>query len=92
MINFQLLSQCPVFTGIEEIETERLLSLIHFQVKNFESNDVVVHAGDSVKDLYVVLLGSVRGERIDFSGKTVKIEDIEAPKPLATAFLYPVPA
>jgi CRP-like cAMP-binding protein len=25
---------------------------------------------------------------IDYSGKTIKIEDIEAPKPLATAFLF----
>ena len=45
-------------------------------------------AGDPVANLLIVLSGSVRGEMIDYSGKTVKIEDIEAPKPLAAAFLF----
>ena len=36
----------------------------------------------------IILDGSVRGEMIDYSGKIVKIEDIEAPKPLAAAFLF----
>jgi CRP/FNR family transcriptional regulator, dissimilatory nitrate respiration regulator len=39
-------------------------------------------------NLHIIMSGSVRGEMIDFSGKTIKIEDIEAPKPLATAFLF----
>src|SRR5690606_1988994 len=30
----------------------------------------------------------VKGEMIDYSGKTIKIEDIEAPRPLASAFLF----
>jgi len=88
MINFQLLTQCPVFRGIEESETEHLLSQIHFQIKKFEKNDVVVYAGEQVNNLFIILSGSVRGEMIDFTGKTVKIEDIEAPRPLAAAFLF----
>jgi len=88
MINFQLLNQCPVFRGIEESETEHLLSQIHFQIKKFEKNDIVVYAGEQVNNLFIILSGSVRGEMIDFSGKTVKIEDIEAPRPLAAAFLF----
>jgi len=48
----------------------------------------VVVAGEPVSNLHIIVSGSVRGEMIDFSGKTIKIEDIEAPKPLATAFLF----
>ncbi|MCY1721821.1 Crp/Fnr family transcriptional regulator [Prolixibacteraceae bacterium Z1-6] len=88
MINYQLLSQCPVFMGIPDSENKNLLQQIHFQVKKYEKDEVVVHAGDEVTFLYIVLSGSVRGEMIDYSGKTVKIEDIEAPKPLASAFLF----
>ena len=88
MINYSLLSQCPIFSGITEIENERLLSKIHYQIKRFAKDEVVVHSGDEVKNLLIVLYGSVRGEMIDYSGKTVKIEDIEAPKPLASAFLF----
>jgi CRP-like cAMP-binding protein len=30
----------------------------------------------------------VKGEMVDFTGKTIKIEDIESPRPLAPAFLF----
>ena len=88
MIDFQLLSKCPVFHGISEKRTEELLTHIHFQIKNYSKNDVVAIAGQEITHLYIILAGSVRGEMIDYSGKTIKIEDIEAPRPLATAFLF----
>jgi len=88
MIDYSLLSRCPVFNGISEDECRTILSKIHFQVKSLEKDEVLVFAGDEVKNLLIVLSGSVRGEMIDYSGKTVKIEDIEAPKPLASAFLF----
>ncbi|WP_340112095.1 Crp/Fnr family transcriptional regulator [Maribellus mangrovi] len=88
MIDYSLLSQCPVFRGISETEAKNLLGQIHFQIRKFKKDEVVVLAGDTVQDLLIILSGSVRGEMIDYSGKTVKIEDIEAPKPLAAAFLF----
>jgi len=36
----------------------------------------------------ILLEGSVRGEMTDFSGRMIKIEDIQAPKPIAGAFLF----
>jgi len=88
MINYQLLSQCPIFRGITEKEAEYLLKKIHFQIKSFLKDEVIVVAGEPVLNLNIILLGSVRGEMIDYSGKTIKIEDVEASKPLATAFLF----
>ena len=85
---FNLLSNFPVFLGIEKQHAESLFAKIHFQVKKYTQNEVVVFAGERVVNLLIVLSGSVRGEMIDYSGKTIKIEDIEAPKPLATAFLF----
>lgn len=88
MINYQLLTLCPVFRGISETEAEKLLKQIHFQVKKFAKDEIVVVAGERVTSLNIVIAGSVRGEMIDYSGKTIKIEDVEAPKPLAAAFLF----
>jgi CRP-like cAMP-binding protein len=88
MINYSLLSRCPVFKGLEEEESRLLLDRIHFQIKSFDKDEIVVLAGDEVKNLLIVMQGNVRGEMIDYSGKTVKIEDVEAPKPLASAFLF----
>jgi CRP-like cAMP-binding protein len=36
----------------------------------------------------IVLKGSVKGEMLDPSGKSIKIEDIMAPYPIASAFLF----
>jgi CRP-like cAMP-binding protein len=88
MMNFQVLTQCPLFKGISEKEAELLLKKIHFQIKKYSKDDIVVVAGETVNNLLIVISGSVRGEMIDYSGKIIKIEDIEAPKPLATAFLF----
>lgn len=88
MIDYQLLTLCPVFRGISENEAEALLKQIHYQIKKFGKDEIVVVAGERVTNLNIVLAGSVRGEMIDYSGKTIKIEDIEAPKPLAAAFLF----
>lgn len=88
MINYQLLGQCPVFKGISEDELRKLLSKVHFQVKKFSKGEVVAVSGEKVNNLFIVLDGCVRGEMIDYSGKTIKIEDVEAPLPLATAFLF----
>ena len=88
MINYQLLGQCPVFRGISENELRTLLSKVHFQVKKYSRGEMIAVTGETVNNLYVVLDGCVRGEMIDYSGKTIKIEDVEAPLPLATAFLF----
>ncbi|HSH19873.1 MAG TPA: Crp/Fnr family transcriptional regulator [Draconibacterium sp.] len=88
MINFQLLAQCPIFRGINPAEAEYLFTRIHFQVKSYKKEEIVAVAGEPVLNLNIIISGSVRGEMIDYSGKTIKIEDIEAPKPLAAAFLF----
>lgn len=87
-MDYKLLEMCPVFKGISADEAKKLIDKIHYQVKGYKKDDVVAIAGEPANNLYIILSGSVRGEMIDYSGKTIKIEDIEAPRPLATAFLF----
>jgi CRP-like cAMP-binding protein len=86
--DYRLLTQCPIFSGTTEKEIESLLKKIHFQIKNYSKDEILVVAGEPVQNLNIIIAGSVRGEMIDFSGKTIKIEDVDAPNPLATAFLF----
>ncbi len=87
-MNYQLISQCPLFRRIPVAENEKLFGQINFQMKKFEKNEVVVCYGDKITHLLIIVEGSVKGEMTDYSGKTVKIEDIEAPRPLAAAFIF----
>ena len=88
MIDYNLISMSPVFKGLPAPKIEQLMLDIHYQVRHFSKNELVVTAGDECNKLYIVLKGSVKGEMADYTGKTIKIEDIEAPRPLAAAFLF----
>ena len=88
MKDYSIFLKSPLFNGIPEEECRELFSKIHYQVRKFEKDEIVVQGGQEVANLFIVLSGSVRGEMIDYSEKTVKIEDIEAPRPLAAAFLF----
>lgn len=84
----ELLSHSVVFKGIENNDVESLLGDIRYVVKSYSKGDSVVLRDDPCIDLKIVLEGSVRGEMLDFTGKVIKIEDIESPRPLAIAFLF----
>jgi len=83
-----ILQECPLFMGISEQEIKDLFEKIHYQRKQYKSGELIENAGTSYTILRIVLKGSVKGEMMDYSGKVLKIEDIPAPKPLATAFLF----
>jgi CRP-like cAMP-binding protein len=88
MIQAEILCQSPIFRGISPEELQRLFSQIHFQVKTYRKNDLIVNGGDVCDRLLIIQHGSVKAEMSDYSGKTIKIEDLTAPQPLATAFLF----
>ena len=88
MLQTALLAQSPVFRGIPEEELSKLFGQIHFQIKSYQKNDLIVSGGEICDRLLIIQQGSVRAEMNDYSGKTIKIEDIDAPRPLATAFLF----
>lgn len=79
---------CPLFRKLAPDELENLLDSITCHVKYFYSEEVIAISGEKIEAMMIVMEGSVRGEMIDFSGKTIKIEDIESPRPLAPAFLF----
>lgn len=82
------LYRCPLFKGITKDELDHYLAGVHYQLKRYRKDHMIAQAGDECRALMIVLKGIVKGEMIDPSGKAIKIEDIEPPKPLATAFIF----
>lgn len=78
----------PIFRKISEERISEHFKNIHFQIKRFKKGEMVAQAGDTVEHLIIVSIGSVKGEMIDFSGKVIKIEDIESPRPIAISFIF----
>lgn len=86
--DFPQLEFCPLFMGLDIETISNVLNDIHYQIKKYSAGQIVVLAEQPVDRLFIVLSGGVKGEMIDFSGKTIKIEDIDPPKPLAIAFMF----
>jgi CRP-like cAMP-binding protein len=83
-----ILSSCPLFRGILPDEIEIIFDGIFYQTKKYESGEIIAYQEDTVEHLMIVLVGIARGEMIDLGGKTVIIEEIESPRPLAPAFIF----
>jgi CRP-like cAMP-binding protein len=77
-----------LFSGLNMSDIQYLFAGISYHEKSYSKDEIIAHADTEVKNLLLLIEGTVRGEMMDFNGKTVKIEDIESPNILAPAFLF----
>lgn len=73
---------------MDEKEIESFIQSFSHQVKKYTKDELIAISGEEITAQLIVVSGSVKGEMVDFTGKTIKIEDIIAPRPLAPAFLF----
>jgi len=85
---YQIISNSPFFRGLTPQDVEVILSKISHSVKSFSKGQTIAQREEEVKNLCIVLAGTVKGEMVDFSGKILKIEEMTAPQPIAHAFLF----
>lgn len=85
---YNKLKDCILFRGLTEDQIITIFSKITYKEKTYKKDDIVANSDDECRNLLIVIDGSVKGEMVDFSGKTIKIEDIESPRALAPAFLF----
>lgn len=79
--------QCPLFRGIP---TEEIVVLLadHYTVKMFRAGELIALQASLYDHLLIVSEGFVRGEMTDALGRSTLIEEIQAPRAIAPAFLY----
>ncbi len=87
-MNLSILLKTPLFHGLEESELERIFTELKVTETTFRKGEVLALQDEPVNRLILLLTGSVKGEMTDPSGKVAKVEDIEAPSPLAILFLF----
>lgn len=82
------LENCPICSGLNIKDEESFLDDIKCTYKTFDKNELIVSQGDLCDALYVLISGSVKTEMISDNGSILGIEIIQAPMPLAPAFLF----
>ncbi len=88
MINFLILTKIPLFRSVREDELRNICAELNLTESRFHKGDILAMQDEPCNRLIILLDGSVKGEMNDPSGKVVKVEDIEAPNPLAILFLF----
>ncbi|MCE5332356.1 MAG: Crp/Fnr family transcriptional regulator [Bacteroidales bacterium] len=79
----------PEWTGLEHLKEDKLFpSDLKHSIKNYPKNNLIFRQGDLCDALYILMSGSVKTEMITESGNLLGIEIINAPRPLAPAFLF----
>lgn len=81
-------SAIPIFRGLSDETIGHLLGSIVFQRSQYPSGSLVVSQGEPCKRMLILMEGMVKGEMTGPGGKSLKIEDMEAPTILAPAFLF----
>jgi len=79
---------CPICKNIPVNERENFLDELNIKTKTFKKGEWIAQQGDTVKSLYILTKGSVKAEMLSESGTVLNIETIQAPNPLAPAFLF----
>ena len=87
-MNFSVLTKIPLFRSVPEAELERIFAELKITQTAFRKGAILAIQDEQVNRLIILLTGSVKGEMTDASGRIAKVEDIEAPSPLAILFLF----
>ena len=83
---FNILSHCPLFTGIERADLMRMLVCLGAKVESFDKKYTVIAEGNPAKFIGIVLSGSVQVVRIDYYGNRSILTEVAAGEVFAEAF------
>lgn len=87
-MDYDLLSQAPLFRGMTSDDVKTLLGKVSFRVKKYQAGSMIAQSGETVNSLIIIMSGTVKGEMADYAGRVIKIEEIPAPGALAAAFIF----
>lgn len=87
-MNFLLLANTELFSGIEADEIKKMLECLSFEQRRFAKGEKIFRAGKIVQSFALVLSGSVIIENTDFWGNTSVLDKIGAGQTCAETYAF----
>jgi CRP/FNR family transcriptional regulator, dissimilatory nitrate respiration regulator len=78
----------PLFRGLSMDELDSLFLKVNHQIRQFRSGELLAQAGEDVDKAMLLMEGRLQGEMVDFAGNSLKIEELDSPQMVASAFLF----
>ncbi len=85
LLSFSVSTLCR---GVDVVELDRLLCTVQCRLESYSRGSIILLAGSRYDELRIILEGTVSAEMNHPSGKSVVIETIKAPDPIAPAILF----
>lgn len=85
---YQILLNSPLFKGVTIDELNSLFQHVRHQIRHFRSGEMLAQASENVDKAMLLMEGRLQGEMVDFSGNSLKIEELDPPQMVAAAFLF----
>ncbi len=83
-----LLASTTLFRGVDLDTLARVIGGFRVQVREFPKGSLLLLSGCSYDSLWILLEGSVSADMQGWGGRTLRIETMAAPEPIATALLF----
>ena len=80
--------RCPLCNSIPDAEKEAFLSEVRFSVKSYKKEEWIISQGEDFVVLNILIEGEVKTVMVDEKGDFMHIENIKAPAPIASGFLF----
>ena len=80
--------QTPLFQGITENEWNEMQNCSCMRQQSFEKNELIFRMGESVREIGIVLTGSVNIENVDFWGNKSLLSNISAGQVFAETYAF----
>lgn len=88
LVMYEILLNSPLFRGLTLDELNSLFLKVNHQIRHFRNGEMLAQVGDDVDKAMLLMEGRLQGEMVDFSGNSLKIEELEPPQMVAAAFLF----
>lgn len=88
MMDKAFIFRCPLCNSIPESDKDEFLNEVRFTIKSYEKNDWIMSQGEELVSLNILIEGEVKTVMIDEKGDFMHIENIKAPLPIASGFLF----
>ena len=77
----------PLFFGLAEEELKEMLTCFNARVKLYEDGEMIIRQGDMVKNIYLVLDGTVNIEKDSYWGRRIIVSQLGVNDNIALAFV-----
>lgn len=85
---YEELHACPLFSSCSLEQLKRILRPSMVTEQSYEKGQIVREQGTLYEELIVLLEGKVSARFYEYSGKTMLVETLSAPAPVASAVLF----